>query len=275
MIQQLYPAYGELQPLNGTYLQLALHKKAQPNDVFIYANFISSLDGRIALLDAYTGESSVPKAIANARDWRLYQELAGQSDVMITSARYFRQLAQGKAQDLLPVGASPDFEDIRLWRAQQSLKPQPDIVVLSDSLDIPLQAIQCLPDRKIMVMTKDTAAQQKVEALRAYGVDVIQIKGGVTGLSVRDKLVELGYKSAYMIAGPKVHHTLLKDACLDELFLSSHMTLLGGSRFDTVLSDDMPAVGMQLKSLYLDGESSQMFMRYAYQKEQGVNHVRL
>jgi len=263
VLKQLYPRY-DVQPLHGAYLKLALHKKAQVNDIFIYANFISSLDGRIALWNTETGDSSVPEPIANARDWRLYQELAGQSDVMITSARYFRQLAQGKAQDLLPVGSSPDFEDIRLWREQQSLKPQPDVVVLSDSLDIPLEAIQCLSDRKIIVMTGDKAEAYKVNALESYGVEVVQIKGGVTGLCVRHTLIDFGYKSAYMIAGPKVHHTLVKDACLDELFLSSHMTLLGGSTFDTVLSDDMAAVKMNLKSLYLDDEGKQMFMRYGY-----------
>ena len=102
-VLRLYPAPQQKIPLKGLYLSLSLHRQAESGEVFIYANFIASLDGRISLLDAH-GEQGVPASLANKRDWRLYQELAAQSDIMLTSARYFRQLARGNAQDLLPVG---------------------------------------------------------------------------------------------------------------------------------------------------------------------------
>lgn len=264
MMQQLFPQHGELQFLQGAYLQCHLHKRAQSGEVFIYANYISSLDGRISMLEHDSGEYAVPKFIANPRDWRLYQELAGQSDVMITSARYFRQLAKGAAQDLLPVGSGADFADIKVWRQQQGLSPQPDVVILSDSLDIPLEAIRSLPNRKIIVLTKKKLAHQKVESLTNLGVKVIQSEEGVTGHFIRESLIKLGYRSAYMIAGPKVHQTLVADACLDELFLTSHFSLLGGSSFHTILDDEVPAVKMSLVSLFLDQEAGQMFMRYHY-----------
>lgn len=268
MIKQLYPQSIEPEPLKGVYLDLNLHQRAASGDVFIYANYISSLDGRISLLNEETGEFEVPKSIANARDWRLYQELAGQSDVMMTSARYFRQLVKGRAQDLLPVGAGPDFEDIKVWREHQGLKPQPDVLVLSSKLDVPLEALQSLANRKIIVLTSNQAKQEQVRLFEANGVRVIQAKEHVTGSFVKEQLIHLGYRSAYMIAGPKVHQTLLEDDCVDELFLTSHFSLLGGQSFHTVLEDNMPARLLKLEALYLDEKGGQMFMRYAYQKRE-------
>jgi len=96
-VLQLYPASHRQRTLNGLYLGLNLHRQAEIGDVLIYANYIASVDGRIAVRDEGSGEFVVPPAIANKRDWRLYQELAAQADVMLTSARYFRQLATGVA----------------------------------------------------------------------------------------------------------------------------------------------------------------------------------
>lgn len=264
MLKQLYPLCVDDVPLQGAYLQLNLHKRAVIDDVFIYANYISSLDGRISLFDKAKDAFVVPTNIANPRDWRLYQELAGQSDVMLTSARYFRQLAEGKAQDLLPVGSRPDFADIKTWREQQGLKPQPDVFVLSNSLDIPLAAIDALPERKITVLTKQQTSQQKVKALESCGVKVLQTEHPVTGRVVRQSLKELGYRSAYMIAGPQVHQTLAVSGCIDELFLTSHLSLIGGQSFHTLLEGEMSAITMKLLAIYLDEEANQMFMRYQY-----------
>ena len=161
MLQQLYPACAVPRPLEGTYLDLNLHQQAKAGDVFIYVNYISSLDGRIALYNADLDDYEVPTAIANGRDWRLYQELAGQADVMLTSARYFRQLADGKAQDLLPVGSGEKYADIKAWREKQGLKAQPDVMVLSNSLNIPLAALAKVQDRKVIVCTSSSDADRK------------------------------------------------------------------------------------------------------------------
>ena len=89
-ILRLYPKPHVMVPLEGVYLQLNLHKQGTAKKPLIYSNYIASLDGRISVRDAETGEFRVPETIANKRDWRLYQELAAQCDVIITSARYFR-----------------------------------------------------------------------------------------------------------------------------------------------------------------------------------------
>ncbi len=263
MLKQLYPRCDVVHPLEGTYLALNLHQQARQGDVFIYANYIVSLDGRIALFDEVVGEYAVPKSIANERDWRLYQELAGQADVMLTSARYFRQLAQNKAQDLLPVGGGTKYTDIKLWRESQGLKAQPDVMVLSNSLDIPLSALEKVQDRQVMVLTS-SKDQSNIETLEKAGVLVKQTDH-VTGAFVRQSLVDLKYRSAYMIAGPQVHATLINDKAVDELFLTTHFSLLGGTKFSGLVDMDLANVqSLKLQSSYLDTQGNQMFHRFSY-----------
>lgn len=262
-VQCLFPPSSDTRPLQGLYLDCCLHKQAAMGDVLIYSNYIASLDGRISLRDDKTGEFSVPESIANQRDWRLYQELAAQADVMITSARYFRQLDKGCAQDLLPVGQGSDYADLGVWRAEQGLKLQPDVVVVSASLDIPLKALESLKDRRVWVLTVDSADSKRCQQFEMIGVTVVKVsENQVRGAALKAFLIEHGYRSAYMIAGPAIHHTLLASGVLNRLFLTTHLSLLGQNKFHTILQGEMAPVRAQLDSLYLDNEGGQMFAQY-------------
>ena len=59
-LQRLYPAPAEPAALTGLYLRHALHRRSQP---FVYANFIASLDGRVALADRQGALARMPSAI--------------------------------------------------------------------------------------------------------------------------------------------------------------------------------------------------------------------
>ena len=252
---RLYPAPQVTSPLEGLYLDLNLHRQAADGEMLIYANYIASLDGRISVAGE-DGEQQVPSSIANGRDWRLYQELAAQSDIMLTSARYFRQLARGRAQDLLPVGRDPAYADLAEWRAQQGLAPQPAVAILSRSLDIPDAALDAVQDRDIYVLTAKTADTGAIERLRARGIEVI-VAGyrSVEGAQLRDALIRLGFRSAYMIAGPEVHATLLAAGVLNRLFLTQYHALLGGAVFHTPVEGGISSPRrLSLRSLYLDGD---------------------
>ena len=244
------------------YLHLQLHQQAAVGNMLIYANYIASLDGRIGLFDRQ-GECTVPASIANKQDWRLYQELAAQADIMITSARYFRQLAKGCAQDLLPVGQGDAYADLRLWREQQGLHPQPDIVIVSASLDIPLAMLAQFSDRQIWIATVESTDKQRRQAFEDQGIKVLmagveRVDGGL----LKQALQQQGYRSAYMIAGPALHHTLLVAGVVDRLFLTSKFALLGHDRFATILQGDMQPVVARLLSLYLDEQEGQFFAQY-------------
>ena len=222
----------------------------------VYSNFVSSLDGRVAIETAGRNSHTVPDSIANPRDWRLYQELAGQAELLITSGRYFRQSYAGEAQDILPVGSQTEFDDIRAWRIAQGLSPQPDIVILSSSLDIPLAALEPYRSRRILVATGASADDQRKRLLQAAGIDVFVAGSGarVEGKRLVEQLAVYGYRSLYAIAGPAVMHTLVQAGVLDRLYLTIACQLLGGNGFDTLMRGDLltPAVGLQLQHLHHD-----------------------
>ncbi|MDQ6960507.1 MAG: dihydrofolate reductase family protein, partial [Mariprofundaceae bacterium] len=221
---RLYPVPHAKKPLKELYLGLNLHRQAVDDDVLIYSNYIASVDGRISLRDVVSGQFSVPEAIANKRDWRLYQELAAQADVMVTSARYFRQLAAGQAQDMLPVGQSRDFADLLDWRRAQGLDAQSAVAIISNSLDIPVEALDMVHGRDIYVFTTEQADPAWEIALKRHGAHVIHAGSaeGVDGGVLKRQLAGLGFSSAYVIAGPQVHGMLIKARALDRLFLTTY-----------------------------------------------------
>ncbi|MFN2221501.1 MAG: pyrimidine reductase, partial [Candidatus Promineifilaceae bacterium] len=100
-VLQLYPLPSQQRPLKGLYLAHDLREQ-EPRTAgrpTIYSNFVTSLDGRIAIPHPSRPGMMVPKTTANERDWRLFQELATQADLIISSGRYLRDWADGRAQE--------------------------------------------------------------------------------------------------------------------------------------------------------------------------------
>ena len=256
-ILELYPATGEQHDLEGLYLSQNIRQQPGKEGVFIYSNFITSIDGRIGLPVAGKKTRQVPAATGNPRDWRLYQELATQADLLITSARYFRQSENSEAQDQLPVGSSGEFDDLREWRIKHGLKEQPDIAILSASLDIPVNALKAYRHRKVTIFTGQQADPDRCDTLLKNTHAEIVFCGSernVDGALIRKHIKAQGYKFVYAIAGPSVHHTLAAGQALDRLYLTTVQKILGGREFDTIVWGDTfePAPSLSLASLYLD-----------------------
>jgi riboflavin biosynthesis pyrimidine reductase len=255
-VTRLLPAPQRDFSLEGLYLDHDLYGKGLPGKPFVYSNFITSLDGRIAIASTASATHVVPTATTNPRDWRLYQELAGQADLLITSGRYFRQSLLGEAQDELPLGHQQAFDDIREWRSSRGLAPQPDIAILSSSLDIPLAALEPYRARSIYAVTGEEADPDRVAALQDDGITVLRAGSGVkvNGRRMLDELAQHGYRSIYAIAGPEVFHTLLKSRICDRLYLTVTQQILGGDSYDTLTRGELlePAQGMRLVGLCHD-----------------------
>ncbi|MGD2137070.1 MAG: dihydrofolate reductase family protein [Gammaproteobacteria bacterium] len=253
---RLFPAPRQECPLEGLYLDQRLHTRGRRGEPCVYSNFITSLDGRIAIAGNNRATHMVPAATTNPRDWRLYQELAGQADLLIISGRFVRQSENGEAQDLLPVGNEPAFADIRDWRLAQGLKPQPDIAIMSANLDLPLAALQPYHRRRVVVITGDAAGTDRAASLEAAGIAVIRAGAGrqVDGKRMRERLADDGYTSIYAIAGPAVFHTLLKANIVDRLYLTTTHQLLGGQNFDTLTRGNLldPVRNLHMRELYYD-----------------------
>ncbi|MGW8144555.1 MAG: RibD family protein [Anaerolineales bacterium] len=254
-ITQLYPLPTHERPLEGTYLAHELRQYRQiSGKTFVYANFVTSLDGRIAIPDPDGSGMVVPDNVANPRDWRLFQELAAQADLIISTGRYLRDWADGKAQEILRVD-DPEFADLKEWRLAQGLSPRPDIAIISGSLNFPVPDVLSAGGRKIFVFTTANADPQRVAEIESQAVPVF-VAGETTvlGSQLVGRLSELGYQIVYSAAGPKVHHLLLEDGVLDRLYLTHANRLLGGQRFSSIVEGNLfsPAVDMTLNTIYYD-----------------------
>ena len=63
-------------------------------------------------------------------------------------------------------------------------------------------------------------------------------------------------KHFYLIAGPKMLHTMIKDQQLSKLYLSHSHQLLGGELFNTILDGDiLNTPKLALSSLFYDDGS--------------------
>lgn len=259
-VLRVYPAPPTELALRGLYLGHGLHQAASARPL-VYTNFITSLDGRIALYDAHKKTSRVPEATANGRDWRLFQELAAQADVVISTARYLRQVAVQQAQDVPPLSSDAPYADLHTWRREQGLSPQPAIAIVSASLDIPQEGLAALTGRTVHIFTGAKANRQRVEQLQNAGIDVHQAgpEREVEGKALVQALAALGFKSVYSVAGPQILHTLLTADVVDRLYLTFSHTLLGGEKFSTLVSGKrlQPPPRMRLRSLYHDATGPQ------------------
>lgn len=265
----LYPLPVHQRPLVGTYLGHNLREiSLAGGKTSVIANFVTSLDGRIAIRDSQTSNMVVPDNISNKRDWRLFQELAAQADLIISSGRYLRDWAANRAQEILRVD-DPEFADLKEWRLAQNLSPQPDLAIISRSLNFPMPDVLTEGGREVFVFTTAHPDKKRVREIESNGARVFESgEGSVKGKLMVERLNKLGYRTIYSAAGPKILHLLLMDDLIDRLYLTYANRLLGGQVYSTILDGGLlsPAIGMTINSVYLDSQGldglGQLFVSY-------------
>lgn len=268
-VTQLYPLPVAELPLKGLFLSHNLRQySAASGKPFVYSNFVASIDGRIAIPHPERPGLMVPKATANDRDWRLFQELAAQADLIISSGRYLRDWADGRAQEILEVD-DPRFADLRQWRKDQGLKAHPDIAIISGSLDFPIPEVLTAQERRVIIFTTENADQERVENLRSNYCKVIEAGAArVQGDTLVQRMGELGYHTVYSATGPKVLHLLLAGGALNRLYLTQANRLLGGKTFSTIVDGDLfnPPMDLKINTIYMDSAAldglGQLFVSY-------------
>lgn len=255
---RLFPPPFEEVVLEGLYLQLNLHRQGTPDSPFVYANFLTSLDGRIALEDS-SGQTYLPKSLTTPDDFRLFLELECQADCLITHGGYLRSLAEKRLGNILQVGLTDTTRDLAKWRKEQGLSPQPAIIIASASLDFPMPASIKEHRQACYIATGEQADPAKLDYWRKQGYELILAgKGGmVEGDVLTRRLGELGYRTIYLIAGPHMLDTMVRNGRLARLFQTITHQLMGGEAFRTLLPG--PELGpfghLKLVSLYYDPTS--------------------
>ncbi|MBA2492567.1 MAG: RibD family protein [Gammaproteobacteria bacterium] len=259
-ILPLYPDPGPEQALKGLYLRQRLFELGSADKPFVYANFVSSLDGRIALIDAGSGESYLPDGLSDGNDFRLFQELHAQADCLITHTGYLRALRLGRLGNILQVEAGGDLLE---WRLDNGLSIQPAVVVASASLNFTVPDSIAAHGQTLYVATGQAADPARARALQAQGCKVIFAGAdqAVEGAPLVDALGRLGYRCLYLIAGPRMLETMLRARRLARLYLTISHRLLGGERFHSMIAGAPLGTtgGLALRNMYYDRGASDGF----------------
>jgi riboflavin biosynthesis pyrimidine reductase len=267
-LTRLYPLPARQVPLEGLYLGQNLRAAGDPDRPFVYSNYVISLDGRIAVPLPERDEMGVPQQTSNPRDWRLFQELAVQSDAVLTSGRYLRDYAAGHAQEILNVYDDPRFKDLEGWRLEHGLEAYPALVVISRSLRFPVPDVLVSGGRRVLLVTTENADPERLRDL-SQKCEVHQLgKERVEGGRLIARLHSLGCRLVFNSTGPKVQHMLLAGAMIDRMYMTFANRVLGGDSYATIVEGPLfdPAPGYRLNSAYLDTAAldglGQLFLSY-------------
>jgi riboflavin biosynthesis pyrimidine reductase len=249
-VSQLYPTYKKNIELKNLYLK---HKicKASRNSPFFYANFITSLDGRIAIKQTEKHYYELPKSLENAHDFRLFLELHAQADCLITHSGYLRALEKGTLGNILQVGLQNGHEDLTSWRNQQGLKAQPDIIILSRSLNFNLPKTIKNYDQHTTIITGKSADKSKINHFQKLGYEVIETNssGLISPTDVFNVAKKYNYKYLYLVTGPAFFQSMLKSKLLNRLYITINHKIIGGKDFMTITSGLEAGLNLKLKLL--------------------------
>lgn len=255
-LQQLFP-HNESVPQKGLYLQEQLYAAAVSADKpLLYANLLSSLDGRIALANENSVSGmSTPEAIRSRCDWALFCELQAQADVLVTHTGYLRSLANNDLGNVLslPVGAEADY--LHDFRKKAGLTAQPKVLILSNSLEFDPSILPMTAT--ITVLSNRSAPDDRIRSIEASGAEVKILQGEtVSASAVLKQLENMNAKSVYLQTGPSLLHELLTEELLDCFYLTTDLSFAGGEHFKTLCEGGplTPERRMRLKSMYLHCE---------------------
>ena len=212
---RLYPQPGENSAITGLYLAHQVHRLGTTESPFVYANFLSSLDGRIALEDVTRSTTYIPKHLTTDADFRLFMELHAQADCLITHGGYMRALSEGRLGNILQIRD----KDLVEWRHSNDLKAQPAVIIASASLNFPMHTSLHEHAQTVYIATGRNADPDRIRYWQNLGYPIL-ITGEdrmVHGAPLIHELRGLGYKSIYLTAGPQMLDTIVREKQLFRL----------------------------------------------------------
>lgn len=228
-IIQLFPEAKTYRSNRGIYLNEIPLQTAKP---FVYGNFLTSLDGRIAVKQ--NGMPTLPDALRSDNDLRLLLELRAQADCIVTHGGYMRARAEGRLGDILTVGADSIHSDLAQWRLDHAMPAQPAVVICSNTLAFPMPSE--IDAENIIIASSAAGDTRRRANYVRRGYRVVQAGAQrVTGRALLSQLNQLGFKRIYLCAGPELFESFAAAACLQRLYLTLSVQLLGHSEYLTMI----------------------------------------
>jgi riboflavin biosynthesis pyrimidine reductase len=228
---------------------LALYRDAPraPTDErpWVLANFVAGVDGAISV------EGRVG-ALSSPTDKVVFRLLRSLADVVLVGAGTFR--AERYAPSRLA-------DHLRAWRERHGKPPVPPIAVVSNSLDLDLEA-PVFTDTEVRTLVVTTAASDpRVRERVAEVADVV-----VAGESLLDPatalrgLRERGHEVVLCEGGGVLNAELLAAGLLDELCLTVSPHVGGDPSRIVADAPRIPLTGLRLAHVLADGD--ELYLRY-------------
>jgi len=249
--------------LEGLYLSHRLQELSEIVDrPLAVANYVTDLNDVIALASV----RGSPEKLRNPSDWRLFQELTAQADVIVTGTSYmteFEERAESGQNVLTQFAKGSPFEDLGDWREQNGLKRNPDLAVVSRTLNFRFPKAISEDQRRLFVFTTHQMQDsEKANELEKAGAVVVGAgKEGVDGAAMVERLDQEGHKVIKLTTGPRVlkilmeaefksqESELIRRGALDRLYitkvnrnitddLSDAITVLEGRKVEHLVSEE-------------------------------------
>jgi riboflavin biosynthesis pyrimidine reductase len=228
----------------------------------LYANFVSSVDGVVALAGV-GGESGRVISGDSEPDRFVMALLRACADAVLVGAGTFRK-ASGDlwhAENVYPA-AEGLFADLR---KQMGSRPQPVLVVVTASghLDVSQPALR----DALIVTTPDGEAHLR-GALPAGARVVVIDSHRISGRSLMALLAAENLPVVLTEGGPSLVGQLIQEGLVDELFLTTSPRLFGRKANDgrKSLVDGIELSSQSLDLLSVSRHESHLFLRYALRK---------
>lgn len=248
-IKRVYPHNKTAEcKLENLYLNPLLSMIYKGNNPIYYANFLSSLDGRIAIYSKKHRLLLTPDAIKNTVDFVLFSQLHAQADCLVTNTHYIKGLNKGYYGDILSV----KNQKLAQWRKDNNIRSH-KIIILSNSLDFPInKKLETYKDKIIILTT--TEDLKKINKFKEKGYDIVKCRGkNVSAKSLNKCIIQNKLKSVYFIAGPTIVEQMMAEKLLDRFYYSTSMSLVGTQKYDTIIRGNFlkETVGLDLTEMFI------------------------
>ena len=256
MIKKIYPNPKKaLIKAESMYLKPLMSDIKPYNRPFYYANFLSSLDGRIATYNDKYKQLLTPQSIKNNVDFQLFCQLQAQADCLITNTHYMKGLDIGYYGDIL----STKDQKLKKWRKENNLYSQ-KIIILSNSLNFPISDKTEKYKEEIIILTT-SKNKNKIKKFQSNGYKILKFSGkNISAKQLDNFIVKNKFNSIYFIAGPTIVEQFISKNLLDKLYYSTSIRMIGTTKYDTIIRGNFlkKAVNLKLSEMYIYEEKGKI-----------------
>jgi riboflavin biosynthesis pyrimidine reductase len=233
---------GEPASAHELLAEVRPHERAPADRPFVYANFVSTIDGRAAVAGR-TG------ALGSEADLEMLLELRVMADALLIGTGTLR--AEGYARLI----GSPER---RAARTEAGLDPDPPAVLISRGLDLPWDAgLFAAPEQPVLVYTgADGPVPETAAPVEAIRLDVPSPAAVLADLRRR------GIRALACEGGPHLFGSLVADGLVDELFFTLVPMLTGEDAAPRILEGGDLPTHVRATPLWVLRAGAELFLRF-------------